>query len=196
MWSATTNQFIRDNSTWRYIGNIINVQPGTPHVFIRSHTSVGYERFDMDSREGALLCPLDFGYATTITALEDLDSARATHMQKTHRWGGTQCVHARAQRDPSNWRTEAPLRKMRLFAPSSLRLCAIKLAAPRNDITLQEGWALTQQSRVHYAFDSIAPHLTEACVEHIIKDEHREGSCVALSREDCTKMGITERSLS
>ena len=191
-WSATTNHFVRDNSTWRYIGNVMNVQPGAERdeVFIRSHPSVGYERFSVEASDGATVVPMDMGYAASTTALENLDSARARHVASTHRWMGEQCVHSRVQRDASNWRESAPLRKMSIFAPRSMRVCAIKLALPRGELTLEEGWELTKRERVHYAFETVAPQLTPSCVPHLVKPAHCEGSRLSLSHEDCARMGI------
>mgnify|MGYP006155558881 FL=1 len=80
---------------------------------------------------------------------------------------------------------------MNIFAPSSMRVCAIKLALPRGEMTLRAGWALTKRERVHYAFETVVPLLTPTCVPHLVKPQHCVGSCVSLSHDDCARMGIS-----
>ena len=37
----TTNMFIRDNSTWRFVNSVWNVRPSETDIFVRTHPSVG-----------------------------------------------------------------------------------------------------------------------------------------------------------
>ena len=187
-WHKETNMFIRDNTTWRYVNYVHNIQPGDENVFIRIHPSVGYERFNLEPREGPIACPADMGYGMETTALEDMAASRKKHMDLTHWWDSTQVVHARAQRDPAAWTVEFPMRKMRVFNPNSLRVIALKLGEDARGLTLEEGWALSRKSKVQYKFHTVKP--TVKSLRHLYRPEYVHGDGFALTKEECDKMGI------
>ena len=183
-----TNMFLRDNSTWRFINCAWNVRPTETDVFIRTHPSMGYCRFTLGDGDVSRTIPQDMGVSETVIAIEDMPSARWTHVKTTHRWDSKQRVHLRAQLEARDWRRDAPMRRMGVYDPTPIHVIAIKMGYPRDPMTLERGCELTS-GPVRYAFDRIAARLTPAALP-LFKPAYVKDGSLCLTREDCIKFGI------
>ena len=187
----TTNMFMRDNSTWRFVNSVWNVRPSETSIFVRTHPSVGYSRFTLEETSRSKMIPIDMGYTEVMASMEEMDAARKQHIRETHRWGSDQPVHVRAQMEVRPWRRDAPLRGMGIYDPTPLHTLAIKLGVMTEPMTLDLGMRLTN-GPVHYAFDTIAERLTPNALG-MFRPELVRGGQFTLSRDQCAAFSIAGR---
>ena len=179
----TTNVFMRDNSTWRFLNCAWNIQPDEEDIYIRLHPSVGYARFTSADTDKSTVVPSDMGFGTSITSYEDISTGRQRHINETHSWDGEQPVHIRVQHDTRQWKREAPLRRLGIYDPQILATIAIKLGYPQTPLTPNIGQTLTTQ-RIHYDFNTIYPLLTRDILKIIQPRYVFDDQSFALTRSD------------
>ena len=185
---ATTNIFLRDNSTWRFINCAWNVKPTEESVYLLTHPSVGYSIFNVEAGDRSKTIPIDMGVSEQVTSLESMKPARRQHIKNTHRWDSEQSVHIRVQTEARDWRREAPLRSMGLYDPTTLHVVALKLGYPDEPMTLERGCALTNEA-VYYDFSTVATALSERAMS-MFRPEFVHGNRFKLTKEDCARFGI------
>ena len=159
IFRKTTNVFMRDNSTWRFLNCAWNIRPDEEEVYIRLHPSIGYARMSHFESDRSTVVPIDMGFGTSVTSYEAIAAGRQRHINETHAWDGDQPVHLRVQQDCREWKREAPLRRMGLYDPQVLATIAIKMGYPQKPLSPSVGRTLTSQ-RVFYDFDTVYPLLT------------------------------------
>ena len=186
----TTNMFMRDNSTWRFVNSVWNVRPSETDIFVRTHPSVGYSRFTLEETSRSKMIPIDMGYTEDVVSMETMDAARAQHIRDTHRWDSDQSVHARAQMESRAWRRDAPLRDMGIYDPTPLHTLALKLGVMTEPMTLDLGMRLTS-GPIHYIFDTIAERLTPDALG-MFRPELVHGNHFTLSRNQCAAFSIAD----
>ena len=184
IFRKTTNVFMRDNATWRFLNCAWNIQPDERDVYIRIHPSIGYARLSHFESDQSTVVPIDMGFGTSVTAYEVISSGRQRHIKETHCWDCDQPVHLRVQHDSREWKREAPLRRMGLYDPKVLATIAIKMGYPQKPLSPSVGRTLTSQ-RVLYDFDSVYPLLTRNALK-MIQSRYVNGESFALTDDDLT----------